>query len=161
MRLKLQMIAMFALVFTLSLHIASSQSSTSVDTASVPPHSGQVSGQSGPKAGSPPPPARPSSNPVNNDEANSAKRSFVGVVSDSYCGKEHYMLSGANDSECTRYCIAHQRSYVLVVGDKLYSLQNQPGHVLDALAGKKARVTGALMGGDILEVDSAAPIQTR
>jgi len=71
------------------------------------------------------------------------------------------MLSGANDTECVRYCIAHQGTYVLLVGDRLYMLQNQPGHVLDALAGKKARITGALVGEDVLEVDSVSPIQNQ
>jgi hypothetical protein len=66
------------------------------------------------------------------------------------------MLSGANDPECARYCIAHQGNYVLVVGGKLYTLENQPGHVLDALAGKKVRVTGALVGSNLLEVDKPA-----
>lgn len=69
------------------------------------------------------------------------------------------MLNGANDTECTRYCIAHQGNYVLVVGDKLYTLENRPGHVLDALAGRKARVTGALVGNEVLEVDTVNPIQ--
>jgi hypothetical protein len=71
------------------------------------------------------------------------------------------MLSGANDTECVRYCIAHQGTYVLLVGDRLYMLQNQPGRVLDALAGKKAHVTGALVGEDVLEVDSVSPIQSQ
>ncbi|HVO63881.1 MAG TPA: hypothetical protein VMT53_23365 [Terriglobales bacterium] len=69
------------------------------------------------------------------------------------------MLNGASDTECTRYCVAHQGNYALVVGDKLYILENQPGHVLDAMAGKKARVSGTLVGNGILEVDSVSPIQ--
>lgn len=84
---------------------------------------------------------------------------LTGIVSDSYCGRHHYMLNGANDTECTRYCIAHRANYVLVVGDKLYTLENRPGHVLDALAAKKARITGALVGNDVLEVDAVTPIE--
>jgi len=33
---------------------------------------------------------------------------LTGIVSDSFSGNHHYMLSGANDTECARYCIAHQ-----------------------------------------------------
>jgi hypothetical protein len=48
-----------------------------------------------------------------------------------------------------------------MAGDKLYTIENQPGHVLDALAGKKARVTGALVGTDVLEVDTVSPIESK
>jgi len=137
------------------------QSSSSVDTPLVPPHSGNAAGPNGPKMNNPSPPARKTSNPVNNREHNSPRRTFTGIVSDSFCGNHHYMLSGATDTECARYCIAHQGTYVLLVGDRLYMLQNQPGHVLDALAGKKARITGALVGEDVLEVDSVSPVQSQ
>ena len=109
----------------------------------------------------PSPPVRRTSRPVNNREDNSPRRTFTGIVSDSFCGKHHYMLSGANDTECVRYCIAHQGTYVLLVGDRLYMLQNPPGHELDALAGKKARITGALVGDGVPEVDSSlVPVQS-
>ncbi len=70
------------------------------------------------------------------------------------------MLTGTNDAECTRYCFAHQGSYVLIAGNNLYSLENQPGHVLDALAGKKARLRGALVSGKVIEVSWAGPMET-
>ena len=155
----LRYLALFSTLIFVNLAIARSQSgSPSVDTAPVPSHSGSAAGPSGPKMNAPPA-ARQSTNPVNNGQDNSPRRTFTGVVSDSFCGRHHYMLTGANDAECTRYCIAHQANYVLIVGDKLYTLQNQPGHVLDALAGKKARVTGALVGTEVLEVDTVNPVE--
>jgi hypothetical protein len=63
------------------------------------------------------------------------------------------MLSGATPAECTRYCIAHQGSYVLLVGDKIYQLENQPGHILDGLAGNTAQVTGVLVD-DTIDIKS-------
>lgn len=148
-----------ALILAILLGIAEAQSSSpAVDTPPVPPHSGAAAGTHGPTANAPPPP-RQSTNPVNNGQDKSPSRTFTGIVSDSYCGRHHYMLNGATDSECTRYCIAHKANYVLLVGDKLYTLQNQPGHVLDSLAGKKARVTGALVGANVLEVDSVSPVE--
>jgi hypothetical protein len=148
-----------ALIMSMLFNVSQAQSgSSSVDTPAVPAHSGSAAGENGPQV-SGPPPARQSSNPVNNGQDDSPRRTLTGVVSDSYCGRHHYMLKGANDAECTRYCIAHQRDYVLVVGDSLYTLKNRPGHVLDALAGKKAQVTGALLGGDVLEVDTVHPVE--
>ena len=144
-------------VFVVLLTTAGAQSSSpQVDVAPVPGHSGHAAGQNGPTV-TPAPPARKSSNPVNNGEDNSTRHTFTGTVSDSFCGRHHYMLKGANEAECTRYCIAHQGNYVLVVGDKLYTLENRPGHVLDALAGKKARVTGSLVGNNVLELDTVSP----
>lgn len=148
-----------AFLFIVPFTMAKAQSSApSVDTSPTPSHSGNAAGANGPKANAPPV-ARQSTNPVNDREDNSARHTLTGVVSDSYCGRHHYMLSGANDPECARYCIAHQGNYVLVVGDKLYTLENRPGHVLDALAGKKARVTGYLAGSNVLEVDSVSPVE--
>ena len=147
------------LLFVVALIAQGQSGSSSVDSPSVRGHNGNAAGQSGPRPNTPPPAARQTTNPVNNTENNSPKRTFTGVVSDSFCGKHHYMLNGANDTECTRYCIAHQGNYVLIVGDKMYTLENQPGHVLDAMAGKKARINGALVGNGILEVDSVSTIQ--
>jgi hypothetical protein len=118
-----------------------------------PPHSGVAAGQNSPQSGSPPPPARNATNPVVSQPGNSELKTFTGVVSDSFCTRHHYMLSGATPAECTRYCIAHRATYVLLVGDKIYSLENPPGHILDALAGKTAQVTGALVG-DSIEIKS-------
>jgi hypothetical protein len=57
------------------------------------------------------------------------------------------MLNGANGCRMrTLLHIVHQGNYALVEGDKLYMLENWPGYVLDALAGKKAQVTGSLVG---------------
>ncbi len=147
-----------ALLAANSMGASNQQSGSSVDTSPVPPHSGKAAGPSGPKS-TPPPSAHDTKNAVSNGEDNSPVRTFTGTVSDSLCGRHHYLLTNGTDAECTRYCIAHQSTYVLVVGDKIYALVNQPGHVLDALAGKKARVTGALVGGNVLEVNSASPVQ--
>ncbi|MBV9484219.1 MAG: hypothetical protein JO249_26220 [Acidobacteria bacterium] len=161
MRQSAHIIAGWGLGLALLLGVMMAQSGSSVETPSVPPHSGNAAGPNGPRVNTPPPPARKTTNPVNNQEDNSPKRTLTGIVSDSYCGRHHYLLSNANEAECTRYCIAHQARYVLVVGDRLYALQNRPGHVLDSLAGRKARVTGALIGGNVLEVEMVEPLQSQ
>jgi hypothetical protein len=111
--------AIFILAVVSLIGIVRAQSGSAVDTPPVPSHSGNAAGPNGPRMNNPSPPARGTSNPVNNREGNSPRRSFTGIVSDSFCGKHHYMLSGANDTECVRYCIAHQGTYALLA-DKLY-----------------------------------------
>ncbi len=148
--------AVIGLGFAILLSTAHGQSGSSVETGSEPAHSGNAAGANGPKS-TPPPPARRSTNAVSNGEDNLPLQTFTGIVSDSLCGRHHYLLSHASDAECTRYCIAHQATYVLVVGDKLYALVDPPGHALDALAGKEARVTGALVESNVLEVNSVGP----
>lgn len=148
----------FSLLWLISIIGQAQSSSPSVDSPAVPSHSGHAAGTNGPTVTAPPPP-RSTTNSVNNGANNAAKRSFTGIVSDSFCARHHYMLTGANDTECTRYCIAHQGNYVLMVGGKVYALQNRPGHVLDSLAGKQARVSGALLSNDVLQVDSVSPVE--
>ncbi len=84
-------------------------------------------------------------------------QTFVGKVSDVNCGPRHFMLENATDAECTRACFARRGLYALVVGDKVYSLVNQPGAILNQLAGKQARVTGSLMNPSTIEIASVSP----
>ncbi len=119
-------------------------------------HSGVDEGRNGPKSRTPAPPAAPATNPENPDAGGGKLRTLTGVVSDSYCGRTHYQLSGSTPAECTRYCIAHRGTFALVVGDKVYALQNRPGHTLDALAGQQARVTGTVSG-NVIQIQSVAP----
>lgn len=76
---------------------------------------------------------------------------FVGIVSDSFCGPRH-KLRDKSAEECTRTCQRKGANYVLVAGEKIYELN---GHDSDLgyLAGQKAKVTGSLQGNTI-EVSS-------
>lgn len=84
-------------------------------------------------------------------------QTFTGIVSDSFCGNHHYMLTHGTPEECVRYCIAHRADYVLLVGNKMYTLKDRPGHTLDALASKRATVTGSLVSSNVIEIDSVSP----
>jgi hypothetical protein len=119
-------------------------------------HSGVDEGKNGPQSPTPPPPPGNAKNPET-PGATGKVQTLTGVVSDSYCGRKHYQLTGATPAECTRYCIAHRGTFALVVGDKVYSLQDRPGHTLDALAGQSARVTGAV-NGSVIEIESVSPV---
>ena len=85
---------------------------------------------------------------------NEKLQTFVGRVSDVNCGPRHFMLSNATDAVCTRACFARRGLYALVVGNKVYALVNQPGAILNELAGKQARVNGSLMNPDTIEIES-------
>lgn len=74
------------------------------------------------------------------------KQTLTGEVSDSMCGTQHSMGPAV---ECTRACAKRGSKYLLVVGDKLYSLNTDDKTllaVLDQQAGKKATVTGTVNG---------------
>jgi hypothetical protein len=79
--------------------------------------------------------------------AMAATTTLTGVVTDSMCGAKH-MLPGKSPAECTRGCVQHGASFALAVGNKVYLLAGQKVAV-NALAGKKATVTGELSGSTI------------
>ncbi len=73
-----------------------------------------------------------------------ATQTFTGTVTDEMCGKKH-MMAGHSDAECIRACVKGGSKYALQTDDKLYVLKGNDKQV-DALAGKKAKVTGTLNG---------------
>jgi len=86
-----------------------------------------------------------------------AKQTLTGEVSDSTCSVQH--MRPASD-ECTRFCVGHGAKYMLVVGDKLYSLNTADKALLatlDKQAGKRATVTGTVhgVGVDVATVEPA------
>jgi hypothetical protein len=86
--------------------------------------------------------------------AGSKAQTFTGKVSDSMCGAKH-MMAG-DDAGCTRACVAKGAKYALVVGDKVYVLDNEDKAAqdeLNKLAGEQAKVTGELTG-DTISVKS-------
>lgn len=85
-------------------------------------------------------------------------QTFVGTVSDVNCGPRHFMLSNATAAECTRACFARRGLYALVVGNKVYALVNQPGAILNELAGQRARITGSLMNPNTIAIDTVSAV---
>jgi len=74
--------------------------------------------------------------------ANAAAQTFTGVISDSMCKQKH-MMPGKTDAECTEECVKAGASYVLVSGDKVYTLSAKKG-IITPFAGKKVQVQGDL-----------------
>src|SRR5882724_1127509 len=81
--------------------------------------------------------------------AQDAAQTFIGVVSDSMCGKKHMAKDAA---QCTRACVKSDSDYALVVGDKVYTLKGDKT-AIDQFAGKPASVTGTAKG-EVLNVTS-------
>lgn len=79
---------------------------------------------------------------------------FTGMVTDSHCGARHMRNSRLNASECARACFRRGANYILVDGDKRYTLIGGEQY-LTKLAGERANIAGTLQGNTIL-VDSAA-----
>jgi hypothetical protein len=64
------------------------------------------------------------------------------------------MMPGKSDAECTRACVKHGAKFAIAADGKVFVLAGKTAEV-DALAGKKATVTGELKG-DTLTVSSIA-----
>jgi hypothetical protein len=84
------------------------------------------------------------------------QQQLTGIISDAMCGASH-MMEGKTPAECTRECVKEGSKYVLVVGDKVYTLNGHEAE-LDKLAGEKAVVKGDVSG-DKVQVQSVAPAQ--
>ena len=73
-------------------------------------------------------------------QARAATQAFDGIISDSMCSKKH-MMPGKSDAECIKECIKAGSAYVLVVGDKTYSLKGKAA-MIEPFAGKHVQVKG-------------------
>jgi hypothetical protein len=75
-------------------------------------------------------------------QAYAATQTLSGVVSDSMCVKKH-MMPGKSDAECIKECIKSGSAYVLVVGNKSYTLKGKAATIAP-FAGKHATVQGSV-----------------
>ncbi len=88
----------------------------------------------------------------------SAQSSFTGMVTDEHCGAKHDRYPGKSASECARLCALNGAKYVLLDGDKVYTLAGKD-LALDKLAGQRATVLGTLEG-TVITVRSVGPLVT-
>ncbi len=82
-------------------------------------------------------------------------KTFKGVVTDDMCGRKHTMMPGKPDADCIRACVKAGSKHALLVGDKVYKLENKTEQV-DRLAGQQVNITGTLVG-ESIRVDAVAP----
>lgn len=81
-----------------------------------------------------------------------APQSWTGKVSDSMCKGVH----NGDAKACVEKCIKGGDKYVLVVGDKVYSISNQSFKDLPKYAGAEAVVTGDLGKDDAITISKMA-----
>jgi hypothetical protein len=81
----------------------------------------------------------------------SATQTLDGIISDSMCGKKH-MMPGKSDAQCIQECVKAGSKYVLVVGEKLYTLDAK-AQTIAPFSGKRVQIQGELKGA-ILSVQS-------
>ena len=86
-----------------------------------------------------------------------ANGSLQGVVTDNMCMSKHTMMPGKPDSDCVRACVKAGSKYALLVGDKVYKVEDTADQ-LDKFAGRKAKVTGDLSG-DTIRAVTVGPSQ--
>lgn len=79
-----------------------------------------------------------------------APQQFKGTISDSMCLRKH-MLPGKTDAQCVEECIHSGSNYVLMAGDKNYTLSAKKGQ-LSPFAGRNVTLTGELKGSTITVV---------
>jgi len=94
-------------------------------------------------------PATPSAQPTGT--------TFSGMITDSRCGARHMRKSGQSASECARACFRQGASYVLVDGDRRYTLVGGESD-LSKLAGERANIIGTRQGDAILVNSASAAI---
>ena len=80
-------------------------------------------------------------------QAYAAVQTIEGVVSHSMCGKTH-MMPGMSAAQCVAECIKEKSSYVLVAGNKIYTLSAKP-QTLAPFAGKHVQVQGEIKNNTI------------
>jgi hypothetical protein len=83
-----------------------------------------------------------------------ATATFRGMVTDSHCMGRHVRYPDKSPVDCAKMCARSGSAYVLVDGDRKYTLQGAD-LALDKVAARRAVVTGKL-DGDIVKVASVA-----
>lgn len=75
-------------------------------------------------------------------------QSFHGMLTDSYCGARHARNSNRSSTECTRVCVRHGASYLLISGNTRYVVQGDKAQ-LNSFAGQRVTIAGELHGNSI------------
>ncbi len=75
-----------------------------------------------------------------------------GVITDSDCGARHNKDADMSSAECGRFCVRNGAKYILVDGEKRYTLTGNTEE-LSKLAGQRVTISGS-RDGDTIRVDS-------
>ena len=79
---------------------------------------------------------------------------YEGMITCSRCGARHSADFGRTAADCSRVCVRDGAQFALVKGEKTYVLDGDIT-LVKKLAGRRARIIGAIQGNTI-QVSSAA-----
>ncbi len=80
-------------------------------------------------------------------------RTFIGIITDSMCGKDHKAMKITPEDRCVRECVKYGSKYALYDGKNVYVLSDQQRP--SSFAAKKVKITGVLdVTTKILKVES-------
>ena len=83
-------------------------------------------------------------------------QTFIGVVTDTMCGKDHSGMRLKPESKCVVECVKAGAKYALYDGKDVYALSDQK--TPEKFAAQKVKVTGTLDAKThTIKVDSIAP----
>src|SRR5665213_2926927 len=85
-----------------------------------------------------------------------AGATFTGVITDEMCGNDHKMMNVTPDSKCVTDCVKAGSKYALLVGTKVYKLNDQTAPA--KFPGQKVKVTGTLKN-DTITVKSVEAVK--
>ena len=89
-----------------------------------------------------------------------AGKTYVGVITDTMCTRDHRPMKIAPDEKCVRECVRDAKTYkyALADGTGVYALSDQETPA--KFAGRKVKVTGVLYPKTkILKVEAIAPVK--
>jgi hypothetical protein len=87
---------------------------------------------------------------VSQSSARVVEQTWTGEIGDNACKFEHLPIV-ENDPvlpapECVKICVRGGSTYVFIVGETLYRIENQKHPDLEKFAGRKVKLTGELAG---------------
>jgi hypothetical protein len=86
--------------------------------------------------------------PSDQEALSASDTNFTGLVTDDHCGARHDMGSNKSPAECANACVHNGAKYVLVDGEKTYTLQGNLEEVA-RMSGRRVTLSGTLEGNTI------------
>ena len=84
-------------------------------------------------------------------------QTYEGIITDSRCGAKHSARLSRMAADCTLLCVRDGEQFVLVNGDKMYTLEGDPV-VLKRAAGERVTIVGTRNRNSISVLSVGAPV---
>ena len=84
-------------------------------------------------------------------------QTYEGIITDSRCGAKHSARLSRMAADCTLLCVRDGEQFVLINGDKMYTLEGDPV-VLKHAAGERVTIVGTRNRNSISVLSVGAPV---